>query len=131
MYRYKSNATRVSVGRWLLARGVLLWGGASAGEQCPLTWPTGQAGQIEMNGRFAVLLDPHRALAAEAVVAGRHDGEFVRATRDNTNPGFTDADVWARFSIHYQVADRAGGRLVGAAVESAARSRDADCSGQR
>ena len=112
MYRYKSNATRVSVGRWLLALGVLLWGGASAGEQGPLTWPAGHAGQIEMNGRFAVLLDPHRALAAEAVVAGRHDGEFVPATRNNTNPGFTDADVWARFSIHYQVADSAPPVLV-------------------
>lgn len=65
-----------------------------------------------MNGRFAVLLDPGRALAAEAVVAGRHDGEFVPATRNNTNLGFTDADVWARFSIHYQVVDSAPPVLV-------------------
>ncbi len=113
MYRYKSNAIRVSVWRWLFTLGVLLLcGSAPAGEQASLTWPAGRAGHTDMNGRFAVLLNRGRALSAEAVVAGRHDGEFVLASRNNTNLGFTDAEVWARFSIHYNAADSAPPVLV-------------------
>ena len=113
MYRYKSNAIRASVWRWLCACGLLLfWGSAPAVEQAALTWPTATAGYTEMNGRFAVLLSHSGAPSAAAVMAGRHDGEFVLATRDNTNPGFTNAHVWARFSIHYNAVDSAPPVLV-------------------
>ena len=60
-----------------------------------------------MNGRFDVLVDDARALTIDAVLAGRHDAEFVPAARSNTNFGFTDAAVWARFAIHYAAADGA------------------------
>ena len=106
MYRYKSNAIRVPVWRWLLVLGLLLlWGGAQAVEQTSLIWPTATVGDTAMHGRFAVLLDRSGAFNAEAVVAGRHDVEFVLASRDNTNSGFTSADVWARFSIRYALGD--------------------------
>ena len=60
-----------------------------------------------MNGRFDVLVDDARALTTDAVLAGRHDAEFVPAARSNTNFGFTDAAVWARFAIHYAAVDGA------------------------
>ena len=113
MYRYKSNAIRVSVWRWLITFGLLFpWGNVSALDQTSLTWPTAGAGDTAMNGRFAVLVTQGGAFSAQAVVAGRHDSEFVPASRDNTNLGFTSADIWARFSIHYKVVDSAPPVLV-------------------
>lgn len=113
MYRYKSNAIRVSVWRWLLVLALLLSsGGAQAVEQTSLTWPTTAVGYTSMNGRFAVLRGHAGAFNAEAVAAGRHDREFVPASRDNTNSGFTSADVWARFSIRYTRGDSAPPVLV-------------------
>jgi len=108
MHRYISNASRASAWRWLFALGaLLLLGSAWAGELTPLPWPAKSAGHVDMNGRFAVLVDGARALSADAVTSGRHDVEFVPATRSNTNFGFTRAEIWARFAIHYQSAESA------------------------
>lgn len=113
MHRYLSNASRVPAWRWLFACCVLLvTGGALAGELSPLTWPARAAGHIAMHGRFAVLVDGARALTSESVLRGRHDAEFVNARRQNTNFGFTNAEVWARFAIHYASADSAPPVLV-------------------
>ena len=113
MVRYTFNAIPVSVWRWLLALGmVLLWSSASADEQASVTWPVASAGHTDLNGHFALLLDRGRRLSVERVLAGRHDGEFVPARRGNTNPGYTDADVWVRFAIHYTTAEGAPPVLV-------------------
>ena len=108
MHRYITNAFRMPDRRWLLTLcALLLFGRAWAAEQTPLTWPADSAGHIAVNGHFALLVDGARALSSEAVLAGRHDAEFVPASRSNTNFGFTDAAVGVRFAIHYASADGA------------------------
>ncbi len=112
MYRYTSNARRVPAWRWLFALCALLMGSAWAGASPLLTWPADNVGHVALDGHFTVLVDNARALNADAVLGGRHDAEFMPAARHNTNPGFTRAEVWARFVIHYESAHGAAPVLV-------------------
>lgn len=113
MHRYTSNAGRVPAWRRLLVLGLLLLvSQAWAGALSPLTWPADSAGHLAMDGRYAVLVDGARALNVDAVLAGRHDAEFIPATRRDTNFGFTHAEVWLRFVIRYTSANSAPPVLV-------------------
>ncbi len=113
MYRYTSNASRVPAWRWLFALGVmLLISNAWAGGPSPLIWPADSAGHVALDGRYAVLVDGARALNSEAVLAGRHDAEFITASRRDTNFGFTHAEIWLRLAIAYQASHSAPPVLV-------------------
>lgn len=102
MHRYISNASQGSAWRCLLALGaLLLTSGALAREAAPLTWPAATLERTAFRERCAILIHRGPALDAGAVLSGRHAADFVAATSNNTNLGFTDAEVWLRFAVRY------------------------------
>ena len=102
MHRYISNASQGPAWRCLLALGaLLLTSGALAREPAPLTWPAATLERTAFRERCAILIHRGPALDAGAVLSGRHAADFVAATSNNTNLGFTDAEVWLRFAVRY------------------------------